>query len=67
MAVQLQKPSHQIPDKPLHRLQLYLTEAKTCIILLRELLVEVKELIFVVGLLILMLWSIWSYFGNLSH
>jgi hypothetical protein len=43
--------AHHPQDKPLHRTQQYIVELTNVISLLTKLLLEVKELIFVVGLI----------------
>lgn len=51
--------------KPLFRLQQYLTELKVSVILCRELLVEVKEVIVLLGLIAFFLWGLIELFLRL--
>lgn len=54
-----------VPNKPLGRLQLYLIELKTVTILLREWLVEVKELAVVLALIAFFVWGVIQLFSQL--
>jgi len=53
------------PDKPLRRLEAYLVELKTCVILFRELLVEIKELAVVLTLIAFFVWGVIELFNKL--
>lgn len=58
----------QPPDfekRPLYRFQEYLRQLKVSIILLRECLVEVKELIVLVGLIFFFVWGMIELFLRL--
>ncbi|HYO98943.1 MAG TPA: hypothetical protein VER76_01880 [Pyrinomonadaceae bacterium] len=59
------KLSSEDKDKPLSRVQTYLAEAKTCVILLRELLIEVKELAVVIALTAFFVWGVIELFNKL--
>jgi hypothetical protein len=62
----LQKSSHKsIQDKPLSRLQEYLVELRVCTTLLRELLVEIKELAVVIALIAFFVWGVIELFHKL--
>lgn len=52
-------------NKPLGRVQLYLIELKTVLVLLREVLVEVKELAVVVALIVFFVWGVIQLFNQL--
>jgi len=58
-------PSNNSPDKPLGRVQLYLIELKTVLVLLREVLIEVKELTVVGALILFFVWGAWQLFQKL--
>jgi hypothetical protein len=51
--------------KPLARLQAYLVESKVCVGLVRELLVEVKELVVVIALILFFVWGVIELFKRL--
>jgi len=51
--------------KPLAWLQAYLIESKVCVGLVRELLVEVKELIVVIALILFFVWGVIELFKRL--
>lgn len=51
--------------KPLARLQAYLIESKVCVGLVRELLVEVKELVVVIALILFFVWGVIELFKRL--
>ena len=51
--------------KPLGRLQEYLIESKVCVGLVRELLVEVKELVVVIALILFFVWGVIELFKRL--
>jgi hypothetical protein len=53
----LQKSTHNPPNKPLSRLQEYLVEAEVCLGLLRKVLLELKEVAFVIVMLLFFIWS----------
>lgn len=54
----LQKSTHKsIQDKPLSRLQEYLVELEVCLGLLRKVLLELKEVAFVIVMLLFFIWS----------
>jgi hypothetical protein len=50
--------SSRSENKPLYRLQQYLKEAKVCLTLFRELLVEVKEIVVVLGLIAIFVYGV---------
>jgi hypothetical protein len=52
-------------NKPLRRTQEYLKELKVSVTLLRELLVEVKELIVVLALIAFFIWGVVELFQHL--
>lgn len=51
--------------KPLSRLQEYLVQLKVSITLIRELLIEIKELIVVVALIAFFVWGVIQLFKHL--
>jgi len=53
------------PDKPLGRTQQFLIELKTTIVLLRDVLVEVKELAVVVAMIAFFVWGVIELFNKL--
>jgi hypothetical protein len=54
----LQKSSPQsASDKPLSRVQQYLTELEICLGLLRKVLLELKEVAFVIVMILFFIWS----------
>ena len=53
----LQKSTHNPSNKPLSRLQEYLVEAEVCLGLLRKVLLELKEVVFVIVMLLFFIWS----------
>jgi hypothetical protein len=61
----LQKVSPPPPVKPLFRVQQYLVELKVSAILLRELLVEVKELVVMLALISFFVWGVLALFRHL--
>jgi hypothetical protein len=52
-------------NKPLGKIQLYLIELKTTIVLLREVLVEVKELAVIIALIAFFIWGALQLFEKL--
>jgi hypothetical protein len=52
-------------QKPLRRVQQYLVELRVSITLLRELLVEVKELIVILALIAFFIWGVIQLFQHL--
>lgn len=53
-------------QKPLQRFQEYLVESKATVILVRELLVELKELIVIVSLILFFIWAIIELFHKMN-
>lgn len=53
-------------EKPLKRFQEYLIASKTSIVLIRELLVELKELIVILALIAFFIWGVIELFYKLQ-
>lgn len=51
--------------KPLQRTQQFLVELETTLVLLRKVLIELKELAFVLALIVLFVWGVWELFNKL--
>jgi hypothetical protein len=52
--------SAKLQPKPLSRLQTYLSELKTTIALLREVLLELKDLLVVIALIVFFVLGVWT-------
>jgi uncharacterized membrane protein YhhN len=62
----LQKSSHQsLQNKPLRRTQQYLVELRVCTTLLKDWLLEVKELTVVLALIAFFVWGVIQLFKSL--